>query len=177
MYHVSNVPTEIWTLIFEYLNLEDLAEIESACQALWGSITHRIATNVISDIIAYGKPAPAASIECPNLPAKEQIQRINNGLKPRPSFWDTCRPLQLRSYSHAFQRKENTAQLTMQLESLFCRNPGFRDPQDFHPCEHGPEPIEIIGFTADFISVHPPDDLCGTLRYNTRQSKCLSVIN
>ena len=151
-------PPEIWTLIFGYLNLENLAEVESN---LVRSITHRIATSVISDIIAY---CSCRVDRLPNLPAKAQIQRIRNGLRPGPSYFDTCRPLQLRSYSHAFQRKENTAQLTLQLESLFCRNPRFGNPQDIHPCENGLVPIEIIGFTADFTSVHLPDDLCGSLR-------------
>ena len=161
MHHVSNVPAEIWYLIFGYLNLEDLAEVESACQELWGSITHRIATGVISDIIAY---APAVSIDCPNLSAKAQMQRIRNGLKPRPSIFETCRSPQLQSYSHAFQRKENTAQLTLQLKSWFCHNPRFRGPQNFHSCENSREDIEIIDFTADFISVHLPKDLRGPLR-------------
>ena len=155
MRHVSDVPAEIWTLIFEYLNLEDLAEAESACKSFWGRITHRIAASVINDIIAYSKPAPYASIDCPNLPAKAQIQRIRNGLKPRPSFFDTCRPLQYWSYSHAFQRKENTTQLTLQLESPFCRDPQLGDPQDFHSCENGPEPIEIIDFIAEFTFPPP----------------------
>lgn len=53
--HVSNVPAKIWTLIFEYLNLEELVEIESTREALWARIIQRVATKVISGIIAHGK--------------------------------------------------------------------------------------------------------------------------
>jgi hypothetical protein len=164
MGRVSDVPTEIWTLIFGYLNLEDLVDVESACKALWARITQRVATNVISGIIAHGKLVADAVIDCPGLPAKEGRQRWRKGLKPLPSFICSYHPLYNRCAAHAFQRKDHTTQLTLKLESPFRAVPNHAHPKDFHPCRNGPEPIEIMLVTADFTSSHLPKDLCGTLR-------------
>ena len=138
-------------------------EANSACNAFWGSIIRQVASSVISGIIARTKPVPLASIDCASLPGKTQIQRIRNGFKPRPSFFSPCRPLEARSYSHVFYTTGNTTKLSVQLESPFRRRPQYRAPEEFHPCENGPEPIEVVGFSALFTSVHLPPDLGGTL--------------
>jgi hypothetical protein len=164
MYCVSDITTEIGTIIFEYLNQEDLVEADSACNAFWGSITKRVASSVISGIISRTKPFPLASIDCASLPGKTQVQRIRNGLKPRPSFFFSCRPLQARSYSRVVHTTANTTKLSVQLESPFRHECQYRTPEEFHPCENGPEPIEVVGFSAHFTSVHLPPDLGGTLR-------------
>ena len=164
MYCVYNVPAEVWTLIFEYLNLEDLVDVESACTPLWGSTTQQVATSVISGIIAHGTLVAAATVDCSNLPEKQELLDLQNGLKPAPSSLLPCQPLHLRSFSRAFQTADDMTQLTLQLNSRVARNPRHQDPPDFHPCESGPEPIEVIGLSARFTSVHLPHDLGGTLR-------------
>jgi len=149
--------------IFEYLNLKDLVEANSACNAFGGSITHPVTSRVISGIITRSKPVPFASIDCAGLPEKTDIQRIRNGFKPRPSYFCSCRPLEDRSYTCVFQTTANTTKLSVQLESPFRGEPQDRAPEESHPCGNGPEPIEVIGFMADFTSVHLPHDLGGTL--------------
>jgi len=67
MFHVSDVPAEVWTLIFEYLNLDDLVDVESACTPLWGSTTQQVSTSVISGIIAHGTLVAVATVDCPNM--------------------------------------------------------------------------------------------------------------
>jgi|SRR5271170_5144726 len=84
MYCLSDVPAEIWTLIFGYLNLEDLVDVETACTPLVGSISQQVASSVISSIIAHGTLVAAATDDCPNLPEKQQQQRFQNGLKLVP---------------------------------------------------------------------------------------------
>jgi len=58
MFRVSDVPAEVWSLIFEHLNLEDLVDVNSACAPFWGSITRRVA-RVIS--LQHYSPFPADS--------------------------------------------------------------------------------------------------------------------
>jgi hypothetical protein len=164
MYCVYNVPAEVWTLIFEYLNLEDLVDVESACTPLWGSTTQQVATSVISGIIAHGTLVAAATVDCPNLPDKQEQLHLKYGLKPAPSMFFPCQPLHLRSFSRAFRTADDMTQLTLQLDSRVGCNPRYQDPPDFHPCENGPEPIEVIGLSARFTSVHLPHDLGGTLK-------------
>jgi hypothetical protein len=65
MYCVYNVPAEVWALIFEYLNLEDLVDVASACTPLWGSTRQQVATSVISGIIAHGTLVAAATVDVP----------------------------------------------------------------------------------------------------------------
>lgn len=164
MGHVSDVPAEIWTLIFEYLNLEDLVDVKSACEALWAPITQRVATKVISGVIAYGKLDAEAAIDCPGLPLKEQRQRRRNRLESLPSYICAYHPLYHRYTTHAFQRKDDTIQLTLKPESPLRTVPNCRDYEEFHPCENGAEPVELLLVVADFTSTHLPKDLCGTLR-------------
>src|SRR5579859_5720486 len=167
MCSVYDVPAEVWILAFEYLNLEDLVHVSSACETLWRSITHQVASSVIGSIIAHSIPVPEACVDGPGLKSKELIQRQINGLKPKlPYFSPSGLDLQLRQYSHVFQRSATSTKLVVRLDSPspFPCNPKLPFlPREFHPHEHGPAPAEVVLFWADFKSVNLPPDLCGTL--------------
>lgn len=167
MCSVYDVPAEVWILAFEYLNLEDLVHVSSACETLWKSITHQVASSVIGSIISHSIPDPEASVDGPSLKSQELIQRRINGLKLNFLYFSPCcLDLRMRQYSHVFQRSANSTSLVVRLDSPspFPSNPkSLFLPREFHPHEHGPAPAEIVLFWADFKSVNLPPDLCGTL--------------
>jgi hypothetical protein len=164
MFRVSDVPAEVWSLIFEHLNLEDLVDVNSACAPFWGSITRRVA-RVIS--LQHYSPFPADSFCVHRLRQSPGKDGAKNGLKQRRSYFRSCKPnLTIRSYSQVFHSSVGTTKLSLQLELPVRHDPRSRTPEEFHSSVNGFEPIEVIWFSAFFTSVQLPHHLGGTLKFS-----------
>ena len=171
MFTIDQAPVEIWLQIFEHLELKDLIQLHTACGTLWSPLIARAAAKVIGSFLVDGNPIPLGLVECSSLPYKHSLE-INDP----PHIFNfaqsliglPCSPLSLRCYSHGFERHGGLSE--MNLELVCNSRCSHYHGNDFHPCENGPEPAEIMTFITDFTP--PPtssEDKRITVRfvYNT----------
>jgi hypothetical protein len=171
MFTRDQAPVEIWLQIFEHLELKDIIQLHTACGTLWSPLIARAAAKVIGSFLVDATPIPLGLVECSSLPYKHSLE-----INEPPHIFNfaqsligiPCSPLSHRCYSRGFERHGGLSEMNLEL---VCNSRCSHDHgNDFHPCDNGPEPAEIMTFITDFTS--PPtssEDKRITVRfvYNT----------
>jgi hypothetical protein len=147
MHSVLNLPHEIWLLICNCLNIGELAiAFVSLKPSLPQSIIQSAGTRAIVAFLVDANVSARYSVDSTELWWKgvsegRRLPRRSGRTKPLRKLYH---PLADGDISRAFR------QIGDHTEMVFSLDMDDPAPRGFHPCMHGPEPIEIIDFVAIF---------------------------